>query len=134
MEEEIIEELNQEEPEFVEGYKIKAGNTYLIKRQEYNGNVFYKIPLKQKNNDGTVLDLEKTVMFKDKPDIPDGSKVLIKKFVENGYYKKQDVRHYNPIFILLIYDWEIVAQSEQTINDAFQDYQKAKVDDDIPLF
>lgn len=135
MEEEVMQEIeNKEEAELVEGYKIRAGNTYYVNRQEYNGNVFYKIPVIQKNYDGTTVTLYKNVVFKDKPDIADNTKIRIKKFVENGYYKKNDKNHYNPMFVLMIYDWEIVEQSSEQVESAYNDYQNAINQDDVPLW
>lgn len=126
-----MEELEQEE--FVEGYKIKAGREYIIRRQEYGGRVFYKIFINQKQYDGTLLELFKIVKFKGSPDIPDFTRILIKKFVENGYYSTKDTNHYNPQWALTILDWDIVEQSHAEINSALNQYNNSNNDDFLPF-
>jgi len=123
-------EENQEnqENELYEGYKIKAGKEYIVRRQDYNGNVFYKIFINQKQYDGTTVQLFKVVKFKGNPDIKDFTKILIKKFIENGYYSTKDTKHYNPQWSLMILDWEIVEQSQNEVNDAFNQYDNTNND------
>lgn len=120
------EENKENEEELVEDYKIRAGKPYKIIRQEFNGKVFYKIKVIRKNKDGTIVSAYKMVAFKDNPDIPDGTKVILKKFFEDFYFNKKDTHHYTPIFFITVMEWERAPIEKDEINDALDEYNESK--------
>ncbi len=111
------------ESELVEDYKIRAGNVYFVKRQEHENKVFYKIPLRKRNRDNTYVYCYKNVTFAGSPDIPDNSRIIPIKFVEDFYKCPRDC--YNTIFTLVIYQWEYADGEGQTnVEQALREYEE----------
>ena len=111
------------ESDLVEDYKIKAGRAYFVKRQEYGDKVFYKIPLRKVNQDGTFSYCYKNVIFMDKPDIPNNSKIIPIKFIEDFHRNPKDF--YNAIFTLVITQWKYAEEENETdVDQALQDYEE----------
>ena len=105
------------------GYKIKCGREYMVFRSEYQGKIFYKIQVTKKNYDGTKTQAYKTIKFVSKTldtDIPDRSIVIIKNLFEDFYFKAND--KYNPIWIVVATDWEIIKTSQQTAAEALETF------------
>ena len=99
-------------------HKVQAGFKYFVNRSEYNGKVFYKIPVEQKLQDGQKIKAYIQVRFKDDVDLPDGSRIQIKKAIENFYFRKEDTRKYNPIFYYQILEFDNIGEVVQEYNDA----------------
>lgn len=92
---------------YTNGYKIKCGIPYEVRKQYYKEYVFYKIPVFGKNNDGESKIAYRTVQFIGcDPIKEDKDKIIIKNFFEDFYYKESDA--YNPVWIIKIMDYEYV--------------------------
>ena len=102
-----------------EGYriyrKIEPNRKIRVFKSVYNDKTYYKIQIKQKNYDETEDTWYQNVTFKKgiTLDDPDGKGVdiVIKKAYENCRKNPKD--EYNPIFYLMITDFEIVEREEQ---------------------
>ena len=127
-----MEEENKDE--LVEDYKIRAGKPYKIIRQEFNEKVFYKIKVTKQNRNGTLMSAYKMVRFQDEPDIPDNTNIILLKFFEDFYFNKTDVRHYNPIFFIVVTDWKAAPLEASELDNALADYNESKNQDlDMPF-
>ncbi len=124
--EEQQQQQKKEMPEFFDGNKIQANREYYINSNEYNGKTFYKIIFYQKGYDGQPQKFFKAAKFKGDPVIPNGTKILLKQFIENGYYLKDDPKHFKPQFAINILSWEIVEQGDKIINEAYSDYDSSQ--------
>ena len=119
MEQEIEEQKDYIVP------KVQAGYNYMVFRKERNGNVFHKILIKQKLLDGQYLDAYMLVKFKKGIDLPNKTKIKIRKGFENFYVDK----YKNPVFYIQINEFD-------NIDDAVNDYAEAinnVDDDDLPF-
>ena len=121
---------NQEEVKPKRYYRIEAGDKVKIKRTDFNGYTFYKVPLTKKNKNGAKETYEKTVVFPKDADIPDGSYVRIKDFYEDMYFGKVD--RFNPIWTIRELDYEIVDE-EVDENSAIADYLNEVAEDGIDI-
>lgn len=117
----------EEEKQFII-HKVQAGYNYIVYRTELNGKIYYKIPIEQKLIDGQKLKGFVQVRFKTGVELKDRTKIKIKKAIENFYFAKSDIKHYNPIFYYLITDFE-------NIDDTVQDYNEAleNTEEDFPF-
>lgn len=125
--------MENEEVKDGNGYKIKCGREYMVFRSEYQGKVFYKIQVTKKNYDDTKAQAYKTVKFASKTldtDIPDRTVIVIKNLFEDFYFKAGD--KYNPIWTLVITDWDIIKTSQQTATEALETFN-ASDDLDLPF-
>lgn len=115
--------MNNEE--FVEDrhYKVQCGQVYYIRRKdiEYNGSTFcnYYIPC-LKTSGGTRLNFNKKVRFKKGVELKDNTQILIINMFEDVMKNPKDA--YNPIWHLMITDFEVVEEPDDT-TDAIMDYQ-----------
>lgn len=99
-------------------HKVQAGYNYVVYRSENNGRIFHKIGIEQKLPDGQKMRAYLSVRFKDGVDIPDKTRIKIKKGIENFYFSKNDSRHYNPIFYIQILEFENLDITAQEYTDA----------------
>lgn len=122
------------------GYKIRCGYYYPVYRQEYGGRIFYKMPVSKRMMDGTTISGYKTVVFRSKTkdcNIKDGSIIKPLRLWEDFYFKKDD--KYNPVFTVVISDWEVKLDEEHQRAEAIDDYKKTidlqniNIDDELPF-
>lgn len=123
------------------GYKIRCGYYYPVYRQEYGGNVFYKMPVSRRQADGSTLTVYKQVYFRNKEkdcNIKDGTIIKPLKLWEDFYIRKGD--KFNPVFFVVIGDWETKLTEDQQKAEAINDYKKTIEmndidfnDDDLPF-
>ena len=104
------------------GYKIESGREYMVFRNEYNGNVFYKIQITGKNLDGTVKKAYKIVRFKGDVDIPDKTLIKINAGFEDFYFGKDK---FNAIYTVVITDFDVINDSHNVAREALESYKKA---------
>ena len=121
------EEFEQQEENI--GYKIVAGKEYTIKRQEYNGSVFYKIPVYKTHQDNTTQEGLKNVRFEGGADLIDKTRIKIISAFEDFYQKDK----FNTIFTLVIRKYEITSQPEEVINQAYNEFNSADNSFDLPF-
>lgn len=122
-----MEENKDESKEYI-AHKIQLGYTYIVLRQEYNENVFYKVEIEQKQFDGQILRGYYPLKFKKDVDIPDGTRIKIKQGIENFYFKKDDPKHYTPVFYMQVNDFEIVDDVIQEYTDAMANTAESELD------
>lgn len=111
-------------------YKIRTGVTYTVNRQDYNGKTFYSIAVSKTNPDETALWANKQVSFPTGTDLKDKTKIKIKKAFEDFFFRKGDKFH--AIFKLMITDFEIVSQSEEVRNQAYEEFNN-DIEQDLPF-
>lgn len=98
----VIKEYNR-----INGYRIKCGIPYIVNKQYFKNYIFYKIPVYGKTKDGETKVAYRTVQFVGcDPVREDKDKIIIKRLLEDFYFKETDA--YNPIWILKILDYEYV--------------------------
>lgn len=105
-------------------HKVRNDYNYIVYRNEYNEKVFYKIRIEQTLSDEQKLIGYVQVKFSGDIDIPNKTKIKINKAIENFYFAKNDVKHYNPIFYYQINDFEVID------SEAIQDYNEAVANSD----
>ncbi len=110
-------------------HKVQAGYTYIVFRNEHNGNVFYKIGIEQKTLDGQKIRGYMPVRFNSEIELPDKTKIKIKKGIENFYFAKNDTKHYNPVFYIQIIEFENMSE---IIDDYNEDINNTN-EDDLPF-
>lgn len=103
------------------GYKIDTKHNYKIYSQEYNGVKYYKIMIQKKNYDGTKTNFYKQVRFVKCKGPDDGEIIKIKKGFEDVRENKND--RYNPIWELVIMEYEIVQNDAIDEKQAFAEFQ-----------
>lgn len=105
--------------------KIEPNRKVRVFKSTYNNKTFYKIQIKQKNYDETEDIWYQNVTFKHgvELDDPDGKGVdiIIKKAYENCRKNPKD--EYNPIFYLMVTEFELVEREEQKQTQAYQKFQ-----------
>lgn len=103
------------------GYKIDTKHNYKIYSQEYNGVKYYKIMIQKKNYDGTKTNFYKQVRFVKCKGPNDGEIIKIKKAFEDVRENKND--RYNPIWELVIMEYEVVQNDAIDEKQAFAEFQ-----------
>lgn len=103
------------------GYKIDTKHNYKIYSQEYNGVKYYKIMIQKKNYDGTKTNFYKQVRFVKCKGPNDGEIIKIKKGFEDVRENKND--RYNPIWELVIMEYEVVQNDAIDEKQAFAEFQ-----------
>lgn len=103
------------------GYKIDTKHNYKIYSQEYNGVKYYKIMIQKKNYDGTKTNFYKQVRFVKCKGPDDGEIIKIKKGFEDVRENKND--RYNPIWELVIMEYEVVQNDAVDEKQAFAEFQ-----------
>lgn len=87
-------------------YKVMVGDCYEVWKNKEKGNIYHKILVKKKMQDGTSKYFYKTIRFKNGVDIPDRTKIRILNFFEDVAPNKKD--KWNPYWFLFITNFEIV--------------------------
>lgn len=103
------------------GYKIDTKHNYKIYSQEYNGVKYYKIMIQKKNYDETKTNFYKQVRFVKCKGPNDGEIIKIKKGFEDVRENKND--RYNPIWELVIMEYEVVQNDAIDEKQAFAEFQ-----------
>lgn len=107
--------MEEEKEEYRIYRKIEPNRKVRVFKSTFNEKTFYKIQIKQKNYDDTEDVWYQNVVFKHgvELDDPDGKgiDIKIKKAYENCRKNPKD--NYNPIFYLMITDFELVERDEQ---------------------
>lgn len=112
-------------------YYIRPGEVYEVRSNEYNGKTFYKIPITIIKKDQKYAEINKTVQFKRDVYVPNGSKIKILNAKEDYYFKSGD--RFNPIWIVRIYDFEIVDRGIEEAKQALSDFNTPTDDFDLPF-
>lgn len=115
------ENQTQEIQEDIIKYKIMAGKKYRVFKSEYNGKVFYKIQMQQKNFDDTISTYYRPIMFKKDVELANETDIIIKKAFETLRENKND--KYNPISSLFIQDFITINEEEERQNLALENYR-----------
>lgn len=117
--------MEEEKEEYRIYRKIEPNRKVRVFKSTYNGNTFYKIQIKQKKYDNTEDTWYQNVTFKRgvELDDPDGKgiDIIIKKAYENCRKNPKD--EYNPIFYLMITEFELVEREEQKKAAALEKFQ-----------
>lgn len=87
-------------------YKIMLGDSIIVYRTEYNNNVYYKTMITKKKQDNTKERFYKEIRFRKGVNLPNKSMIKIKNMFEDVRNNPKDA--YNPIFSLVILDFDIV--------------------------
>ena len=107
--------MEEKEEEYRIYRKIEPNRKVRVFKSTFADKTFYKIQIKQKNYDDTEDTWYQNVVFKHgvELDDPDGKGVdiKIKKAYENCRKNPKD--NYNPIFYLMITDFELIERDEQ---------------------
>ena len=107
--------MEEEKEEYRIYRKIEPNRKVRVFKSTFNEKTFYKIQIKQKNYDETEDIWYENVVFKKgvELDDPDGTgiDIKIKKAYENCRKNPKD--KYNPIFYLMITEFEIIERDEQ---------------------
>ena len=107
--------MEEEKEEYRIYRKIEPNRKVRVFKSTFNEKTFYKIQIKQKNYDETEDIWYENVVFKKgvELDDPDGTgiDIKIKKAYENCRKNPKD--EYNPIFYLMITEFELVERDEQ---------------------
>lgn len=111
-------------------YKIKSGITYTVKRQDYNGKTFYSIGVSKVEADGTTSWANKQVSFPAGTDLKDRTKIKINRAFEDFFFRKGD--KFCPVFKLVVTDFEIVGQSDEVRNQAYDEFN-SDIEQDLPF-
>lgn len=95
--------------------KIEPNRKVRVFKSNYQGKEYYKIQVKQKNYDGTEDIWYQNVVFKRgvELDDPDNKGVDIKILKAYENCRKNPKDEYNPIFYLMITDFELIEREEQ---------------------
>lgn len=94
-------------------HKVQPNYNYMVFRNERNGKVYHKIAIKQKAFDGQETSGYVQVKFKDGIDLPDRTKIKIKKAIENFY-----IKNFNPVFFYNIIEFENVDEAINNYADS----------------
>lgn len=117
--------MEEEKEEYRIYRKIEPNRKVRVFKSNYQGRDYYKIQIKQKNYDGTEDIWYQNVTFKkgitlDDPD-NNGIDIKIKKAYENCRKNPKD--NYNPIFYLMITEFEVLEREEQKKAAALEKFQ-----------
>lgn len=102
-------------------YKVQAGYNYKVYRQDRNGFTFYKISVQKKLADGQKQYDYIPVTFKKGVDIQDKTVIKIKQAFENIVYKKEDIKHWNPMISIHITEFEVIDDKIDAYNQSLQE-------------
>ena len=109
-----------EEKQPVIYHKIEPGKKYRVWKKTYNDVDYYKIKVQQKNYDKTVDTFYQEIHFKKNVSVPNETDIIIKEAFENCRKNPKDT--FNPIFYLVITDFEKVENQEQITKDALDEF------------
>lgn len=127
---EYLEKYGTEKAKYNEnGYKILCGRVYSIRRRDYAGRTFYTVEFVKKDvRDNSTIMASKQIAFRpiDKDrivDFADGTLIRPLKIMEDFYFRTND--RYNPVWNVIIRDWEVVQSSKQAQAEALNSYNHA---------
>ena len=101
--------------------KVEAGRKVRIFKNVYNDQCYYRIQIKQKNYDDTEDIFYVPVQFKKGIELENQTDIIIHTAYENCRKNKKD--DYNPIYYLVITEFEKVEREEQVQSQAIKDFQ-----------
>lgn len=101
--------------------KVEPGHKYRVFKSEFNSKTYYKIQITQTNYDKSKSKYYQQVTFKRGVEIDNETDIIIKKAYENCRENPKD--KYNPVFYLLIGDFEIVERQEQIEAKAYDEFR-----------
>lgn len=117
--------MEENEKEYRIYRKIEPNRRVRVFKSTYQGRNYYKIQIKQKNYDNTEDIWYVNVTFKKGIELDDpdnkGVDIKIKEAYENCRKNPKD--EYNPIFYLMITDFEILEREEQKKAAALEKFQ-----------
>lgn len=102
-------------------HKVEAGRKVRIFKNTYNDQNYYRIQVKQKNYDNTEDIFYVPVQFKKGIELDNQTDIIIKCAYENMRKNKKD--EFNPIYYLVITEFEKVENEEQAQAQAYKDFQ-----------
>lgn len=102
-------------------HKVEAGKKVRIFKNTYNDQIYYRIQVKQKNYDDTQDIFYVPVQFKKGVELDNETDIIIHTAYEN--MRKNKLDQYNPIYYLVITNFEIVERKEQVEAQAYKDFQ-----------
>ena len=108
--------------------KIEPDRKYRVWKKTINDIHYYKIQITQKNYDGTSEKYYQEIRFKKGVEVPNQCDIKIKTAYEN--VRKNEKDEFNPIFYLVITDFEKVETEKQKQQDAFDDFNEYIADID----
>lgn len=111
-------------------YKIMLGDNIIVYRNDVNGNVYYKTMVSKTNRDGTKARFYKDLKFKSGVNLQNKTMIKINNMFEDIRENPKD--KYNPIFYLVILDFEIVENpfdKNNAINTYNNEINKEEIDD-----
>lgn len=111
----------QEEKENKIYHKIEAGRKVRVFKSTYNDRNYYKVQVKQKNYDDTEDIFYVPLQFKKGVELENQTDIIIKEAYEN--MRKNPKDEYNPIYYLMITEYEVVEREEQVQAQAFKEFQ-----------
>lgn len=123
----MIDDNNQfEESKII--YKIEANKPYTIVRIDYAGKKFYKIITNQLQLDGTFKAYPKELQFKKDVVLANGTKIIIKRGIENLRSNPKD--RYHPISYIQVLDFEVVSKAQE-VSEAISEFNRSSIDEDF---
>ena len=111
----------EEKQEYKIYHKVEAGRKVRIFKNTYNDQNYYRIQVKQKNYDNTEDIFYVPVQFKKGVELDNQTDIIIKCAYENMRKNKND--EYNPIYYLVITEFEKVENEEQLQAQAYKDFR-----------
>lgn len=102
-------------------HKLEAGRKIRVFKSTYNDKNYYRVQVKQKNYDGTEETFYVPLLFKRGVELENQTDIIIKEAYEN--MRKNPKDEYNPIYYLMVTDFEKLEREEQIQSQAFKDFQ-----------
>lgn len=103
-------------------HKVEAGRKIRVFKNTYNDQAYYRVQVKQKNYDRTEDIFYVPIQFKKGIVLDNETDIIIHSAYEN--MRKNPKDDYNPIYYLVITDFEIVERQEQLEKQAYADFQQ----------
>lgn len=115
-----------EEPKII--YKIEANKPYTVVRTDYAGRIFYKVITNQLQLDGTYKAYSKELYFKKDVVLANGTRIIIKKGIENLRSNPKD--RYHSISYIQVLDFEVVSKVQE-VSEAISEFNRSSIDEDF---
>lgn len=110
-------------------YKIMPNDDVMVFKNEYGGNIFYKVRITKKNYDNTKSYFYKNVRFKKDVELEDRTIIKILDMFEDVRENKND--KYNAIWELFITDFEILPNEVKDKASAIENFNnRYDIDDE----
>lgn len=110
-------------------HKVEAGRKIRVFKNTYNDQVYYRVQVKQKNYDKTEDIFYVPLQFKKGVVLENQTDIIIHSAYENMRKNPRD--EYNPIYYLVVTDFEIVERQEQVEKQAYADFQQNLYENEI---